>query len=300
MDEDLDAALRSPLAAELADRLVAAAEQLQDVLAASRDVVALTTLDGVFVYASPAIEQLLGWTPEEAVGLNGFALVHPGDLAETTSKYTAYRAQDPQGVHTFRIRRRDGSWIWVEASASDPRPGQTTIGLVLRDVTERREWEQLLELAALHDAVTGLANRRVLDDQLAAAVARAERGAVPPSLVFLDLDGFKRLNDQYGHVFGDAVLREVAGRLRTTVRAGDTLARWGGDEFAVLCLEGGDGRPQAERVREALSAPLQVGDREILLGASVGVALWRPGLTAAQLLDDADRAMYDAKAQSRT
>ncbi|MGZ4552053.1 MAG: putative bifunctional diguanylate cyclase/phosphodiesterase [Mycobacteriaceae bacterium] len=154
---------------------------------------------------------------------------------------------------------------------------------------------------ALNDALTGLANRTLLGDRIGQALARYERGARPPAVLSLDLDGFKLINDSLGHDGGDTVLVEVARRLRTIARPTDTVARLGGDEFAVLIsdttLE--DALHIAERAMEALRLPVQVGDQVSWAGASIGVCCGSRGETANSLLRDADTAMYSAKARGR-
>lgn len=170
-------------------------------------------------------------------------------------------------------------------------------------LAERRRLEERLRWAALHDTLTGLPNRRLLLERLADAIDRAQRGTGSPfAVVYLDLDGFKQVNDSLGHLAGDALLVNVAHRMRDQLTAGDVLARFGGDEFALL-LGGGDaGRADdtVERVCAAVAAPIRLGATLARVTASAGVALWRPGATADDLLREADLAMYTVKAARRT
>ncbi|MBN9099904.1 MAG: bifunctional diguanylate cyclase/phosphodiesterase [Pseudonocardia sp.] len=172
-------------------------------------------------------------------------------------------------------------------------------------VTERTlqlEQAQLqLERLALYDPLTGLANRTLLADRIGQAMARADRGAAPPAVLLLDLDGFKAVNDSFGHAVGDLLLMEVASRLRAVVRESDTVARLGGDEFALVVIDATNDQvlEMAERIRTALQAPAQLGDQVCWVSASIGVCFAVRGQQADALLRDADTAMYEAKGTTR-
>ncbi|HXY38062.1 MAG TPA: EAL domain-containing protein, partial [Vicinamibacteria bacterium] len=201
----------------------------------------------------------------------------------------------------WRVRWSDGTWHFVEVRAKsvpdDPHLGGVI--LTLRSVHERKVLEERLAHQAFHDPLTQLANRMLLAERLEHALARTQRGGRPVSVIFIDLDEFKNVNDSFGHATGDQLLIELAGRLLGCVRAGDTAARLGGDEFAVLVEEGGGieaARNIAERVRDAVRTPFLVAGREIVLGASVGIAMSDVTTEAAgDLLRNADVAMYQAK-----
>lgn len=158
-----------------------------------------------------------------------------------------------------------------------------------------------LKHLALNDALTGLANRILLGDRIEQALARAKRGARPPTVLTLDLDGFKLINDSLGHAGGDTVLVEVARRLQSVARKTDTVARFGGDEFAILVTDTDpeDALRIAERALESLRQPLQVGDQMTWAGASIGVCFGSCSQTVDSLLRDADTAMYVAKRRGR-
>jgi diguanylate cyclase (GGDEF)-like protein len=174
-----------------------------------------------------------------------------------------------------------------------------------QQVTERTEQldraRRAMARLALTDPLTGLANRALLADRIGQATARAERGARPPCLVLLDLDGFKTINDGLGHDAGDRVLVEVARRLTGVVRAADTVARLGGDEFAILLPDVTDDEAErvAQRALRALRPPVTVAGWAVVTSASIGVCLGRRGQSAELLLRDADTAMYAAKAGGR-
>jgi diguanylate cyclase (GGDEF)-like protein/PAS domain S-box-containing protein len=253
-------------------------------------------------YASPGVRALLGRDPQELVGTSALEFVHPDDVERVTVQLTA-RLQEAAVVDAveFRMAHADGSWRYAEAILSDLRDRPSVGGFVanLRDITERKEAEDQLAHQAVHDPLTGLANRTLIMDRAEQMLARCERTQDPVAALFVDLDNFKEVNDTMGHDVGDAVLRSVADRLAGTVRASDTVGRLGGDEFVVLA-EGMSiaAGPEllAERIQEVLSEPFVVGERSapLMVTASIGIA---SGLrqSAADLLRDADIALYRAK-----
>jgi diguanylate cyclase (GGDEF)-like protein len=173
----------------------------------------------------------------------------------------------------------------------------------VRYAIERGRAELLLAHQALHDALTGLPNRMLLLDRLTYALAQSERGDSSVAIFFLDLDGFKAVNDRLGHLAGDALLRGVAGRLLAWVRPGDTVSRFGGDEFTVLVREVAgpeEAAEIAERLTGAVSEPLSVEGEEISLMPSVGIALGKGIRRPEELLERADAAMYSAKRRDDT
>jgi diguanylate cyclase (GGDEF)-like protein/PAS domain S-box-containing protein len=204
----------------------------------------------------------------------------------------------------LQMLRQDGSLAWVEVTTT-PLKGEGdeaprgAISTYL-DVTERVERERRVRHEADHDALTGLSNRRVLDRALRAVVARAGETGQQVAVMVLDLDGFKAINDRYGHAAGDRALREVASRLRDTVRDRDLVARVGGDEFVVLLPDLSGERDAAEglreRVHEALRRPFELRDGAIRLEATIGLARYPGDATNPRgLLDVADRDMYERK-----
>jgi diguanylate cyclase len=172
---------------------------------------------------------------------------------------------------------------------------------VVERTAQLQEAQRQLERLALYDPLTGLANRTLLTDRITQAVARADRGAAPPAVLLLDLDGFKSVNDGFGHAAGDLLLVEVARRLREVVRDGDTVARLGGDEFAVVVCDATaeQALEVADRILAAIADPVRVEDGSCSVGASIGVCLAVRGQSPGILLRDADTAMYAAKARGR-
>ena len=286
------------LGEDLAVAVTDKARQLREVVDASGDWIVLTSPDSTIVFSSAAVVDLLGYRPDQLVGLRFVDMADPQDLASAKSILEGLRAGRMARV-TYRMRHRDGREVWVESIACPPAPGEGVV-IATRDVTEHHHSDERLRLAALHDPVTGLANRRHVDEELSAAVARAERLDEGLAVVFLDIDGFKGVNDDHGHAAGDAVLRQVAQRIKSNTRRGDVAGRFGGDEFIIICpFSLGDRSGPAlevERLRRTLSAPYEMEGHPEAVRVSVGAVTWEPGMGAEQLLKRADAAMYAVKA----
>ena len=205
--------------------------------------------------------------------------------------------------HEFRLRRADGYYVWVRGrgQAVWDQNGKPIrfVGSII-DISARKEIEERMRVLAQQDSLTGLPNRRLLDDRLQQALAHARRDNEKLAVLLLDLDGFKGINDDHGHETGDAVLVTTAQRLKECVRATDTVARFGGDEF-VAVLEGQnsmeDATPVAEKILGLLRLPIPVGDRQFKLTASIGIAIFPSDSENAEtLLRMSDQAMYESKA----
>ena len=191
--------------------------------------------------------------------------------------------------------------IGVEEFLAKDRADAATLVRSIGFAIERRRAQLELNRLALHDALTGLPNRTLFFDRLTFALAGASRESTPVALLFLDLDGFKAINDRLGHDAGDHVLSEVARRMAAAMRPGDTVARMGGDEFTVVCEGVGtaeEATPIADRLSRVIAEPIEVAGQTIALGTSIGIAIARSAtLTPAALLREADAAMYRAKRQ---
>jgi diguanylate cyclase (GGDEF)-like protein/PAS domain S-box-containing protein len=230
---------------------------------------------------------------------------HPDGRPATTGESPAHRALQGETVRgvLLSVRRRDGSEIWVEVNSRPlDEPDGSRFGALstYADVSERIHRERRMRQEADSDPLTGLANRRALERALAAALGRARVEEREVAVLMVDLDGFKALNDAYGHIAGDAALREVARRLVACVRERDVVARVGGDEFVLVLpdLHPGHGTAEecARRVRAALADPIGLDHASPRLGAATGVACFpRDGADGVALLAHADRAMYRAK-----
>jgi diguanylate cyclase (GGDEF)-like protein/PAS domain S-box-containing protein len=196
----------------------------------------------------------------------------------------------------------DEAWLSIRTINLLDDPDVRGVVVNLHDITARKRAEEELSHQALHDALTGLANRALFADRVQHALSRRARTGVDPAVIYLDLDGFKNVNDGLGHGAGDELLREIATRLAAIVRSGDTVARLGGDEFAILVEASprthSDAQAMAERALGSIAAPVSLGGHDVSLTASVGVAHADADSTASSLLRDADVAMYQAKADN--
>jgi len=267
-----------------------------------------TAPDLPLVYVNPAFEELTGFAAADVLGRNCRLLQGPDTDSSSVDPIRLALAEQRPARVVLRNRRPDGTSWWNELWIDPVRDvsGRVThwIGLQ-RDVTHHVEDTRRMSRLAYSDDLTGLPNRAHLREHLDLALARADRGGGAVALLFLDLDGFKAVNDVHGHDVGDAVLRQAARRLSAAVRATDLLARHGGDEFLLLIADLPVTRAAhvaeavAGQLREALSQPVEVHGVRVQLGASVGAALYpAEAHDAESLLRAADRAMYRVK-QSR-
>jgi diguanylate cyclase (GGDEF)-like protein/PAS domain S-box-containing protein len=203
----------------------------------------------------------------------------------------------------WRCKKKDGTLFWVEIGCRAARFGRRNLLLsTLRDISLRKDAEEKLLKIALFDVLTGLANRGVFVTQLERAIAEARRGGSSLAVLYLDLDHFKDVNDTLGHPIGDRLLQSVAQRLRDTVRSSDTVARFGGDEFAVLMSdlhEPADAGILAETLVDVMELPFQVDENNIHIGTSIGIAMYEPEVDAEAMLSHADVALYRSKSEGR-
>lgn len=286
------------------------------------DMIAVVDKAGHRLYNSPAYEKILGYSRDELIATSPLEQIHPDDRDRVLG--AAEKANLTGGGERleYRIRHKDGSWRVLESTASAIRgPKGEAEGLVVvnRDITERKRAEELLAHNAFHDGLTNLANRTLLLDRLGRALAISRRHAdFKFAVLFIDIDGFKVFNDSLGHVAGDALLVQIAQRLTACLRRADTvsrpregesqedstsgdstLARPGGDEFAILAQElrdPSDAVRVAERIQEKLALPFNLDGHEIVVTASIGIAFSSSTSTDAQdVLRDAEIAMYRAK-----
>ena len=297
------ARVRSKAAADQREVLATSEARFRSLVQNASDVVVVLSPERTIDYVTPSVDAMLGYTPDEVLNrpLNNW--VHRQDrsllqafINDVSSEGCAARSLE------YRMRHQDGRWVDIEALASVHDDGASLV-LTMRDMTERKAFEGQLAHQAFHDALTGLPNRVLFHDRLTHALTRRSEDASTVAVLLLDLDDFKTVNDSLGHEAGDEVLVEVADRIRSCIRSGDTPARLGGDEFAIL-LEGvsdvGEAVETGLRIIAALGRPLRLQDRGLSTTGCIGIALGLPQISEAdELLRDADTAMYAGKAVGR-
>jgi diguanylate cyclase (GGDEF)-like protein/PAS domain S-box-containing protein len=288
---------RIALTAEINERR--SEEYFRTLVQNSSDVVLI--LDGSRIrYASPSAAAVFGMSDLRGAVLE--SILHPDDraLAGQILELVRVGVDEAVGGGDWRVQRAGGSTVQVEASCRDLRRDPTVHGLVLtlRDVTERRRLEEELTHRALHDSLTGLANRVLLQERAEQAIGRSARGTGVVGVLFIDVDDFNVVNDTMGHQVGDELLVAVAQRLLGVLRPHDTAARVGGDEFAILIEDARDPaevEELAERVVAALAAPFSLHGSLVAGSASIGLATTADASDAKELMRQADLALYVAK-----
>lgn len=271
---------------------------LESLLRHSSDVTSVVDPAGRFTYVSPALQRTLGLRPDDILHRPMADLLHPGDREAIRPQLSRLMAE-PGAVVTYqsRCRNADNEWRWLEVTATNLTDDPAVGGIVAnaRDVTEARELHDRLRHQATHDALTGLANRRLFAER----IRGIEHGSA--AVLLIDLDGFKEINDTYGHGTGDAVLLRVAELLTAAAGPDDLVARFGGDEFAVLLSHGDElaARQVANRFLDAIAEPADVAGRRLTIRASVGMVVGRAA-DPEGLLHAADMEMYAQKRRTAT
>ena len=289
---------------ESEDALRRREERFRALVQHSADVIFVLSPEGQVRYASPNIDTVLGLQLDNATTANVLELIHPEERMSAGRTLEELRNQPGHTITTeVRALHADGSYrsleLWGKNLLDDPH----IAGIVLnaRDVTERKLFEAEIQRLAYFDALTGLANRRLLRDRARQAISMAKRHGNAMALLYLDLDRFKAVNDTLGHDAGDELLKEVAQRLLRSIRDSDTLARLGGDEFAILLTEvreEEDAVIVARRVVDALQQSVWVQQHPVHIGTSVGIAVYpQDGESYEELTKHADIAMYRAKTE---
>ncbi|MEW1604359.1 EAL domain-containing protein [Streptomyces sp. NPDC093808] len=310
----------------LTQELAQAENHFRSLVQGSSDVIMIAAPSGVLRYVSPAAAGVYGRPAEDLVGTELASLIHPEDLGRVVHEVRRFLAADPVEEPTLRIecRFRSGgggasrpggagseeAWLNVESTVNRHHGG---LIFNSRDVTERVRLQAQLQHNAEHDPLTDLPNRALFTRRVQQALSgrrASDRGAAlrGTAVLFIDLDGFKGVNDTIGHQAGDDLLVQAARRLQDAVRKGDTASRLGGDEFAALIVGDGvrdrDARERhilelADRLRVTLSQPYLIDGNDVRVAASIGVAFAEPGIDAGELLRNADLAMYRAKAAGK-
>lgn len=258
--------------------------------------------DGTVTYINPEAERILGWPSDELVATQGHQIfhVHEGDesscsILNVMNTRQLYRSKDEE------FRRKDDSTLPVILNAAPLTSDTGDEGVVIsfQDFSETKRYQDKIHSLAYQDTLTGLPNRRVLEDRLQQAIAFSGRHECHLGLMFLDLDHFKDVNDTYGHDAGDILLKEIAVRLKSCVRKTDTVIRMGGDEFIILLAE--VSQPEnassvAEKIIQVVGQPVMLPEGEARVGVSIGIVVATgDGVTGESLMQEADATMYEAK-----
>jgi diguanylate cyclase (GGDEF)-like protein/PAS domain S-box-containing protein len=273
----------------------------------SSDAVIVIDEAGLILNDAPNLATIMGRHGTQTIGLDALELLQPRDPVSARRVLARWwRTSGVVADAELRATHVDGSDRWFGVRSAnltiDPAIGGMVINL--RDITDQKRAEKALTHSGFHDSVTGLANRALFHDRLEHALDRTARSGLGVAVVYLDLDGFKVVNDSRGHEAGDQVLREVATRLTRAIRTLDTVSRIGGDEFAILIEESArvldEAETVAERVLQALTEPFVVDVQQIVLSASIGIAIGDVSCTASSMMRDADVAMYKAKTAGKS
>ena len=277
-------------------------------VAHSTDVIFVLARDTAVEYVSPSIEQILGYGPADVLGerLCDYIPAEDRGLFRLALAGVRSSVSGTSEALEFRVCHRDGRQLHAEGQVTNLLDNAAVGGIVvnLRDVTERKQFEEQLTHQAFHDPVTDLANHALFRDRVEHALGRRRDHRRPLAVLFLDLDDFKGINDTFGHVAGDRLLQTISARIRPALRTGDTVARLGGDEFAILLedVEHETGISETvERLLEAIKMPSSLDGREVCVQCSIGIAVARSSveeetvITVDELLRNADVAMYQAK-----
>ncbi|HET9122458.1 MAG TPA: diguanylate cyclase, partial [Acidiferrobacteraceae bacterium] len=292
-------------ARDAGDRLLESESRTRTILNSVSEGIITVDRDGVIETFNPAAEQIFGYRSDEAIGRSSNLLIP--DLAGLSQGIRARTGESGAGTgHAREVTgvRRNGQRFALEVKVSAVRAeGRDLVIVLARDITERKETERRVLYLANHDPLTGLPNRVMLQARINQVLQDADRSSHHGAVLFIDLDHFKTINDSLGHDVGDLLLQAVAGRLRSAVRPGDTVARQGGDEFIVVLADvasASDAELVARHLQRLLSAPYRLAGHELRTTASIGISLFPDhGKDADTLLKSSDMAMYCAKASDR-
>lgn len=291
--------------AELALR--ASEERFRRVFVQARVGFHITSLLGEFLQVNDKFCEITGYTEAELLTRSVYDTQSPADYGDSQKFRASLLSGETEfGYREREIQRKDGTTTWISAGVSlvcDEAQNPLHFMSVVQDITHRKLSEKRLEQLAHYDALTGLPNRVLIHDRLRQSLAQAGRQEGKVGVMFVDVDHFKKINDTLGHEFGDALLQRVARHMSEAVRTDDTVGRLGGDEFAVILntlSHGEDAQRVADKIKAEFAQPLRIGETELYIKVSIGIALYPgDGVDAGALLKHADVAMYSAKSSGR-
>lgn len=277
-------------------------QRLRSLTRYSTDAMVVVDERNVATFVGPTYEAMLGYSQQERLGQCGFDFVHEDDLARYGQVFSRVLEKPQRAEHVeARFRHKNGEWRWVDLTLTNLMDEDEVKGIVIngRDITDRKVVEAELFRQVMYDSLTGLPNRRMLENYITHSSDKPVVAGAEMAVLFLDLDKFKDVNDSLGHEAGDDLLIEVATRLRSLVRIDDTISRVGGDDFMVI-VPGNNVQKKAlsvaHRIHQALKRPVPLRDTEIYMSVSIGIAISPiPVIDPERLIADADAAMYQAK-----
>ena len=276
-------------------------EQFRAIVERSFDTIVSLDLEGNITYISPAVERISGYRPDELISQSIFSFIMDSDINSIANLFSKSVQGEIVEAIESKLLCKDGTYIYIETNSLPMiKDGKITgIQAIFRDISERKKIELELQHMATHDYLTDLPNIRLFLEHLEKALARARRSGLFVALLYADLDGFKQVNDAYGHAVGDHLLRLAAQRLGSSVRKADIVSRLGGDEFAVLMTDLHDLHSVsvlADRLQQAMQMPFTLGISTASLSVSIGISIFpTDAQEAAALLRNADQAMYYSK-----
>jgi len=285
---------------QLAERAIRDSEERMRKFAAATNEGIFFHKNGILTDVNEALLAIMGYTREEMIGHNAMEFVAP-EWQQTAADYMREGREDP---YEAEVMHKKGHNIAVELVGKTLHLGDETYRLgVLRDITAHRHAEARIHYLAHHDMLTGLPNRAYLTERLATILALARRHGTLVAIMFIDLDNFKTVNDSFGHHMGDALLKEVAARIKEVLREADMVSRLGGDEFLAILADLAapeDAAKIADKLLQTISAPIALQGQQLCANASIGISLFpRDGDNADDLIRRADAAMYSAKDHGR-
>ncbi|NRD77123.1 GGDEF domain-containing protein [Bacillus sp. BRMEA1] len=266
------------------------------------DLIKIIDKEGIIKYASPSHQKLLGNAPDEYIGKHLLHGIHPDYTETILSMLSSF---NPKNAHllpyTVQRQHQNGSWIWLETYAQpllDTKGNVQQFILTSRDITEKKNYEERLKELAFHDSLTNLPNRRLFKEKVTQSIREAERYNRKMAVMYIDIDDFKPINDQYGHDIGDELLKQFALRIKGCIRKADVVARLGGDEFVVLLSEirhQEDSQLIAGKIMEVLRQPWVIKEYTFVTTSCIGIAIYEKSEDYYSIMKRADMALYQAK-----